>query len=297
MTNDAPVLTDRHAMHEGVCTFHDFLTRFRQVLPCQLIMTPWAEVKTVKRQEDRAEETNTARAMMDADSFSGLPVVENGDLKGLYLRFKPGEAIQYENTKADHFFPCDRDVLSLLRHMRDGERVTVLLGNPTKPRGLVTYADFSKRPARVILFAVVAEVEYLLARAVDKLHPNDKWLDLLSSAGSDANKAHKALTKWKEKADHWDATMPATTFAGISHLITAVKHLDGMEHMLDEDCGLSDRLRELPSLRNRVAHAVKPVIAGPGEIKTVADQVDLMFEWIDRWETQLSSDPQEGIGG
>lgn len=297
MTSNTLALTDRHVMHEGVCTFHDFLTRFRKVLPCQLIMTRWESVITVDRQGDRAQEKASAQALMDENSFSSLPAVEHGELHGFYLRHKPHGKIEYENAKADHFFPCEDDVISLLRHMRDNSRFAVLLGDQNNPRGLVTYADFSKRPARVILFAIVAEVEYLLARAIDKLYPDDKWLDLLSNMNGVAKRTHKAIAKRKTEADRWDAIMPATTFADIGHLISVVKHLEGIERLLGEDRGLPGRLCELPRLRNRVAHVVKPVIAGPKRIKSVTDQVDLMLQWIDRWETRLASDPREGNGG
>lgn len=294
MTNDAPILTDRHAMHEGVCTFHDFITRFRKVLPCRLIMTPWDEVKTVDRQGDRAGEKKSAQTLMDENSFSSLPVVEEGELRGLYIRLDPNGKTEYENTKGDHFFPYEKDVLSLLRHMWDTQRFAVLLGDSDNPQGLVTYADFSKRPARVILFAVVAEVEYLLARAIDRVHPDDGWLALLDEHGGNPG---KDLAQRKEDAKHWDTIMPLTTFAEIGHLVGVVERSQEVVRLLGEDDRLPTRLRSLPDLRNRVAHVVKPVIAGPKQIKSVASQVDLMLGWIERWEDRLLTDQREGSGG
>lgn len=284
-------------MHEGVCTFGDFLTRFRRVLPCQLIMTRWESVITVNRQGDRGQEKASAQALMDENSFSSLPVVEHGELHGFYLRHKPHGKIEYENAKADHFFPSEDDVISLLRHMRDNTRFAVLLGDRNNPRGLVTYADFSKRPARVILFAVVAEVEYLLARAIEMVYPDDGWLELVEETDEHGRKPREELAQRKANAKHWDSIMPLTTFAEIGHLVVVVERSQDVVRLLGEDDTLPRRLRSLPDLRNSVAHAVRPVIAGPKRIKSVANQVDLMFQWIDRWEKRLASDRREGIGG
>lgn len=177
-------------------------------------------------------------------------------------------------------------------------RIAVMLGNPDHPQGLVTYADFSKRPARVLLFAIVAEVESLLARAINEAHPDDSWIELVESYKEAAAGHHlhprEELAQRKANAMHWDSIMPLTTFAEIGHLVGAVERSQAVIHLLGEDEKLPSRLRSLPGLRNRVAHVVKPVIAGPKQIKSVASQVDLMLEWIKRWEKRLATESREG---
>ncbi len=283
-------------MHEGVCTFAEFLTRFRRVLPCQLIMTPWKEVQGVRGANGR-EVKEQATELMNTHQYSCVPLTKNNTVEGLYLRFNLEDQPEYKGAEPSHFYRSDRDVISLLRHMRDEERIAIVVGDAENPEGLVTYADFSKRPARVILFAVVAEVEYLLARAIDRVHPDDGWLELIEETDKHGRNPREELAQRKASAKQWDSIMPLTTFAEIGHLVGVVERSQDVVRLLGEDDKLPSRLRSLPDLRNSVAHVVRPVIAGPKRIKTVANQVDLMFQWIERWEKRLASDRREGIGG
>ena len=143
----------------------------------------------------------------------------------------------------------------------------------------------------------MAEVVYLLARAIDRVHPDDGWLELVNEVDGGSGSRREELTERKAKAEQWDTIMPLTTFAEIGHLVGVVERSQDVLRLLGEDDDLPRRLRSLPDLRNRVAHVVKPVIAGPRKIKSVASQVDLMLGWIKRWEDRLVTDQREGNGG
>jgi hypothetical protein len=93
--------------------------------------------------------------------------------------------------------------------------------------------------------------------------------------------------KRKAAAKSWDTTMPLTTFAEIRHLIEAVGASSKAIDRLGENGEIADKLKSLPDLRNRVAHVVKPIVAGPAKIKSVANQIDLLLGWVDCWSTPL----------
>ena len=118
----------------------------------------------------------------------------------------------------------------------------------------------------------------------------DGWLGFLEKANDPDHPADE-LRERKSHASGFDTTMPLSTFATIGHLISVVKHSPKVRKLLGETDRVAKQLQSLPHLRNRVAHAVKPIVAGPLHIKTVAREVELMFEWIDRWETHWNKGP------
>ncbi|MDD5720619.1 MAG: hypothetical protein PHQ53_13125, partial [Candidatus Krumholzibacteria bacterium] len=142
-------------------------------------------------------------------------------------------------------------------------------------------------PFRVLLFTIVAEVEYLLATTLDRIHPDDSWIDLLQPT-EDRPDPKAELLERKRNACSWDTTMPLTTFAEIGHLIEAVAASPQAIEMLGETGTIADELKSLPDLRNRIAHVVKPVVQGPSEIAKTAKQIDLLLGWIGRWSKRLS---------
>lgn len=291
--NSTPVSPRGSRSHAHTGSLHELIGSLQQLLTTSSIMTPWPQVDSVTAQANSAEVRDRAKALMDQHQYSGIPVVWEGKVGGVFTRHDLSRPPRFENIRPEHFVPSDLGLIELIRHMQTHEHIVVGVGSSDEPLGWVTYADFSKRPFRVLLFAIVAEIEYLLAEALDRAHPDGSWIDSLESDPGRPN-ARAALLERREDAKHWDVSMPVTTFAEIGHLISGLKGSPQALARIGESKDVVERLQSIPELRNRVAHAVKPVVAGPSQIKTVCGHIDLLLGWIDSWTAQLSSTPSGG---
>lgn len=279
----------RRRLHAHAGSLHDLLSIIEKAVDASSLMTPWAQVESVLGQSNSADTLSKAKSLMEAHHYSGVPLLWEGQVKGIYCRHDPTRGPQFESVRPQQFVEPELGLIDLIRRMRDRQKVVVCVGTQTAPLGWLTYADFSKRPFRVLLFVIVAEVEFLLAEALDRAHSDDSWIDLLPNPGDSSDDARRELQCRKNQAAQWDVTMPLTTFAEIGHLIAAAGGSSLVRAMLDEEDGLGDSLKSLPDLRNRVAHVVKPVVAGPAAIKSVAGQIDQMLAWIKKWSERLES--------
>lgn len=257
---------------------------------CASIMTPWSAVERVVGEHCR-ETKEQATRQMDAGRYSSVPLTdEAGVLRGRYIRWSPAGSVAFEHAQPHHLAPPAADAFSLLARMAEHNQIAMCVGDAQSaaaPLGWITFADFSKRPFRLLMFAIVSEVEYLLARAIDERHPGDKWLeiaDALPAAERDD------LIARREAARDWDAIMPLTTFADIGHLVRVAYASPAVRERLGLVEGESDRMRALSDLRNRVAHTVRPVVAGPGAIQTMAATVRMLRELIARWNAAPEED-------
>lgn len=271
-------------LHDHNAGFDALLADLASRVTCASIMTPWSDVERVVGEHGRETKEHATR-VMDAGRYSTVPLTDDaGHLRGRYIRWTPEGSIAFEHAQAHHFAPAGADAFSLLARMAEHNQMAICVGDVSGPLGWITFADFSKRPFRLLLFAIVSEVEYLLARAIDEQHPHDGWLELAS-----ALPAHERqeLGVRREEARDWDALMPLTTFADIGHLVRVAYASPAVRERLDLAAGESDRLRAISDLRNRVAHTVRPVVAGPGAIQTLAATVRMLRELIARWSVRL----------
>lgn len=281
--------------HEHAASLRSFLAAFQHTANASTIMTPWALVDFVEGEANGPEAKQHARAMMDDHHYSAVPLVWSGELRGVYVRNGPEDSPRFERALPDHFVSPTIGLLDLLTRMRSIPRFVVAIGSVEQPQGWLTYADFSKRPFRVLLFALLAEVEYLLAAAIDRSFPDGEWAKLLAAMPEFNRASVGELLVRQVEAQHWDVTMPLTTFAEIGHLAAVAGVSKPTQGLLGESERLGQQLKSLSELRNRVAHVVRPIIAGPSQIGSVADQVDLMMGWIDKWSARLQ--PQGGKEG
>ncbi len=268
-------------MHEHVGSLHELVGWLETGLATRSIMTPWADVDCVE-----VRDTAAATALMDAHRYSGVPLVcpESGRVLGMYVRGQPGGPAVFDAVQAEHFVEPSLGLVALIRLLRDTKKFVVGVGSAESPLGWLTYADFSKRPFRVLLFAIVAEVEYLLAAAIDRAHPDDTWVHLVPESAPE-------LLRRMADAEHWDVTMPLTTFTDIGHLVSVVGQSPEVRALLNARHDIADKLRSLSQVRNRVAHVVRPVVPGPGQIASVARQIELMLGWISGWTARLAEAP------
>jgi hypothetical protein len=274
----------RHLLHDHVAGFASLLRDLSARVTCGSIMTPWSDVACVTGVHGR-ETKASAKQLMDAGRYSSVPLVgDDGAVRGKYLRWTPEGSIAFENAQPHHFIAAEASGLNLLARMAEHNQIAMCVGTADDAHGWITFADFSKRPFRLLLFAIVSEVEYLLARAIDEHHPQDGWLEL---AGALPPGEQSDLKKRREEAREWDALMPLTTFADIGHLVRVACASPAVCERLGLTPGNSDRLRMIADLRNRVAHTVRPVVAGPGAIQTTAGHVRLLRELIDRWSAAI----------
>ena len=273
----------RHLLHDHLAGFDALLSDLAARVTCESIMTPWCDVECVVGSHDR-QTKERAMALMDRGRYSSVPLIDDaGRVHGRYIRWTPEGATAFENLQPHHFARPHMDAFSLLACMAEHRQIAMFVGDASDsgpPAGWITFADFSKRPFRMLLFAIVSEAEYLLARAIDQKHPRDGWLEF-AGALSEAERAE--LIKRRNEAREWDALMPLTTFAEIGDLVRVACASPAVCARLGLSAGDSDRLRMIADLRNRVAHTVRPVVAGPGAIQTTAAQVRLLRELIERW--------------
>jgi len=273
----------RKQFHAHSGSLEELLAIIEKHLTAAAIMTPWKQVAVINAEANSPEAKKRAGELMDRNFYSGVPMVCADRVRGVFLRFEPGRNVNFEGTKAEQFVKPDISLLTLIGRMRDTQRIVVGIGSAESPEGWVTYADFSKRPFRVLLFALMAEIEYLLARALDMAYPDDSWIELLPK---DENR--EELQKRQKEAQHWDVLMPLTTFANIGDLIRAMPHSPEALAMLGETAAIDTHLKSIPELRNNVDHVVRPVVRGPKQISSVANQIDLMLEWAKRWTANLA---------
>jgi hypothetical protein len=279
----------RSRLHEHAGSLHDVIELLNRNMTAESIMTPWPDVDFVTGERNRPEHKARACALMDRREYSAVPLVGSGGIVGVYLRHNLRQTPRFESVRPEHFVAAETDLLELIRRMRDTEKIAVGIGSAESPLGWLTYADFSKRPFRVLVFALMAEVEYLLAHALDLAYPDGSWLDLLDRGDREAKDERAELLKRQEEAEHWDVMMPVTTFAEMGHLIHAIAASKQALSLLGETTAVARQFRSIPELRNRVAHVVRPVVAGPKQISSVANRIDRMLEWTERWSTNLSA--------
>ena len=269
--------------HEHIGSLEDILATLERGLTSESIMTPWHQVEAITAERNGPEVRDAAKSLMDRYNYSGIPVVWSNSVVGFYMRHDPDAIPRYQGIRADHFVSPKMGLFDLVRVMSTTQQIAVCVGAADAPCGWLTYADFSKRPFRVMLFALVAEIEYLLALALDTAHPDDSWVNLLASGDAKAE-----LLRRQNEAKHWDVCMPLTTFADIGHLIHAVPASPEAMRLIGGDEELPKQLRAICDLRNRVDHVVRPVIAGPKQISSVSDQTVMLRSWVGKWSRALA---------
>jgi hypothetical protein len=284
-----PAPPSRARLHEHPGSLTDLIAVIGHQLTASSLMTPWEEVATIAGEANTRELKEQATELMDRHQFSGVPMVWNEQVRGVYVRHEPDQPPRFQGVRPEHFVGPQVRIVDLVRHMRDTQKVVVGVGAAEAPVGWLTYADFSKRPSRVLLFTIVAEVEYLLACALDIAHPDDSWIDLVPASEDPRRDFREELLQRRREAVGWDVNMPLTTFSEIGHLIRAASNSPAVLEMLGEGEDLAVQLLTLPELRNRIAHAVRPVIAGPKQIGVVADQLDRLLGWIAKWPERLNA--------
>jgi hypothetical protein len=143
------------------------------------IMTPWNSVHAIDAPSNSRDARERTHLLMNEHQYSGVPLVHLGRILGVYMRHNATAMPRHQAATPSLFFDPESGPLELLKHMCDTSRIAVALGSANRPVGWVTYADFSKRAFRVLLFAIIAEVELLLATAIDVAYPDDSWVTLL----------------------------------------------------------------------------------------------------------------------
>lgn len=284
----------RLSIHEHGASLHHLLGLLERETSAASLLVPWDVVQCASAERNGSEPAKHAASLMDAHNFSGVPLTWQGEVRGVYVRHQRQGRPQFEGIRPQHFVRSDISMLNMLRHMRESRCIVLGIGTAAAPEGWLTYADFSKRPFRVLLFAIVAEVEMLMAHALDLAHPDDSWVDLIPADPKGERDYRAEVLGRQKEAKGWDVAMPLTTFADISHLTRAIPESPAALRLLGEDKGIAGKLKDLSGLRNRVAHVVKPVVAGPKEIATVADQIDTLLGWIERWPAAMRAAGQNG---
>lgn len=252
-------------------------------------MTPWQHVDYVTGRRESDSARQRAVEIMDKYKYSGVPLVAGATVVGAFVRTSPTSNAMYQAASPAMFVGPRCDALDVLQLLNERKRSVLVVGTAVKPRGWVTYADFTKRPVRVLLFAMISEIEHLLASLLDAAHPDESWPRYIPRAANARRSPFQILQQEQRRAEDWDVTMPLSCFATLSQLVAAACHSPALCRQLDDDPNVILRLKRVTALRNRVAHIVKPVIAGPTQIQGIASVVLDMLTWISRWPKVLNS--------
>jgi hypothetical protein len=181
--------------------------------------------------------------------FDAIPVKDEGRVVGVLERPSLGR----ETTVAAAMRRLD-DSLLASAHDPLKSLVTLLTATPYRLvvdngriLGIVTRSDMHKLPMRLLVFALVTHLELLMAEAITKQMPNDRWIDELKG-----ERRRKFEVKRKElRSANFDPPLiELTEFCDKRDLVLPL--LGELE--IGKGKAQSE-LGRIETLRNKVAHA------------------------------------------
>jgi hypothetical protein len=167
------------------------LKAFENGLAVSLIATPRDKIRTCHVDEDLA----TVVAANRADRFDFLPVIApQGDPSDRIIGLIDLESFMSANATLegavrDHMRALSEENLigadaGILAFVRDADQHRLrLIVSDREISGLVSLSDLQKLPARAALFAIVTQLEMVMADAIrQKFQGSEGWLDRLPVA-------------------------------------------------------------------------------------------------------------------
>jgi len=138
-------------------------------------------------------------------------------------------------------------VTDSIAKIMDSRFLYVLRG--TSICGLVTYADFDKRPVRSLLYALISELEKRLIQRMEDEKTSEYWLGKLNHSG------RRNVLKWHRQRKAQGMQLSEVDCFSLENIFSAI----GREKAFRESVGLEggdyeETARRIVELRNKVAH-------------------------------------------
>lgn len=217
-------------------------------LTVAMIQTPRAELATCL-----ASETAEAVNARNIERYDFLPVVEGETIVGLFHAAASRDNAAAGMQIGDHAFPLSEDHViggdaSILDFVveADAKPCRLVFSGP-RITGLVSLSDLQKLPVRAALFALITGLEMTMIEAIRRSHPSkEDWLMCLSPMRR--RKTEEEIERSRQGDGLVDSLL-FTQFCDKRDIIVKSRPAE-MGKMK-----LHSRLREIESLRNRLAHA------------------------------------------
>lgn len=194
---------------------------------------------------------------LNARGFDRCGVKVDGRVTGYVESPAPGvSTAEVQAIAVDQLVAETAPVWQAMPRLAESRSLFVL--TPSGPTGVVTVADLSKQPARLLMFGVISLLEMTMLEVIRREHPDDSWRGLLSDGRID--KAEALLAQRQDKGQDIDladclqwsdkATICAKTHRVMSSWGFASK-------------GACERLfKDVQDLRDQLAHAQHPAPDG-----------------------------------
>jgi CBS domain-containing protein len=232
-------------------------------------------------------------AKLELQQFDFLPVTRKGRIQRL-LRWhdlKRTRVIRSASTQRQTVW-AHADPLSEMNLMSAGDPLlSFVVTADTHPcrlliqdgriAGIVSLSDLQKLATRPVLFALVTQVELLMAETIRRLASEAMWNECLRRTRRD--KIDKKWTRLRRSRLAIDR-LTATDFSD------KVAVLSKLAPTLPNDTGITNELSEIAALRNSVAHAGDYALTRENARNT-AKRARLAKAWIERLVTYFLALP------
>lgn len=125
--------------------------------------------------------------------------------------------------------------------------------------GILTRADFNKLPVRSYVLTLLMRLEAVMDEAIEREWPKERWLNLVGATGIE--KINQIHTERKRGGRE----LPLVSCASFAQKFSLCRRSEGLAKLFEEtEREMGKSVRELPSLRNDVAHVVD-LVRGPAD--------------------------------
>ena len=276
-------LASPRANHGGPDSpFERIIARLEEGLTAALIASPLQH-----RRDD--EDAIAVRTWMDERGFSQV-LVDDGPAPGSGHRFVTRK--QLEQAAPRHTLSALAEPVpaeALVSHDTSIRRLLPMLARRSyyftlrhdRIDGIVELSDIDKPPTRLFLFAHIAELESRMSALIERHHPDDSWLELISP--SRRSKINDLFHR-KRSRDFQTTRLNCTQLC------------DKRDVMLDSPtlCGRligrsksqwNDRFMAIQNLRDNIAHA-EYLLPDRTDVSTLLDIVATLDDLIERFAGQ-----------
>lgn len=214
--------------------------------------------------------------------FDQFPVKQGGETIGILLRLRAhrGTSVRdaMEPLREGLLVSAQMPITELIPQLRASPYRLVLRGGHID--GLVTQSDLLKLPVRLVVFALIAHLEQIMASLIAARWPAEAWLSLLPQARQD--KINAKQTELSSRRMN-PPLLELTEFADKRDLCKKLVVEGSKSKFSSELDGLRD-------LRDQVAHAATFVDPSDGQsaVTKFVDHFENATQWI-RVLTELAT--------
>lgn len=221
---------------------------------------------------------------MDEEKYDQAPFRVSPDetrIKGYVLRESLKTELSSTKPLTNMYVPIEyprlishsTPVVTALKKIIESRFLYVLKHNEIC--GLVTYADFDKRPVRLLLYALFAEMESNLIQAMRKAQNDNYWLDKL-------NHGQKGqIERYYEDRKLADTNLSRVECFGLPQVFQAIKSEAEWRKILGLERTDYDSFTEhLVRLRNEVSHQGLDIALTPNDLEDLLQTKDELIKLL-----------------